>query len=268
MSTSQAEEIASGLVFRNTLENYAHLGLAGTQTGLATLEDIIGKVTTVLVKTGAVDSDPLQGQYTTLYYQEPLKQLKDSDFHPGKRLNIVEGLDNVLADSENIRGSGKLKELSDAEWKSLVTIGSMRMEPISFARGTARLNVQSERELSALAVRLQSLPTYYLVVVGQTIQQGKDLSTSGIAYADAVSALLVLVINCNKVALITNRNRSPVRVKALLQEHGSAVGNKSILLHLSQSQSALFCSSFGRLPCQQLDWAAGSRVDFIRNHVL
>jgi outer membrane protein OmpA-like peptidoglycan-associated protein len=51
-------------------------------------------------------------------------------------------------------------------------VGQLKVAPIAFARGTAGINVQSERDLDDLCRKLPSWPRYYLLVVGHARAEG------------------------------------------------------------------------------------------------
>ena len=95
LDRAQAEKLVAGIQWKNTLENYGHFGLAGASeaAGVQHLEDMVANITTVLVKTGALKSDPLAGKASTLFYDSVLKDLKAGGFHPSKRLAVIEGLE-------------------------------------------------------------------------------------------------------------------------------------------------------------------------------
>ena len=189
-----AEKIVSGIQWKNTLENYAHFGLLSNQesAGVQHLEDMVTNITDVLVKTGAIAADPLQGKANTLYYDKILRSLRAENFHPGKNLNIIPGMGDDR-DLAQIRTEKALPKLSDAQWNSLVAVGTMNVEPIAFARGTARLNVNSQRELDELAGHLGSWPSYYLVVVGHARAEGDADANTALAQKRAEAAAEYLV---------------------------------------------------------------------------
>ena len=94
LSQSQAQDIVSGIWWKNTLENYLHFGItaANSSNQVVYLEDAIGNIMTVLLKTGALTRDPLAGKYNQLFYPGVLRELQAENFHPGKKLNLVSGL--------------------------------------------------------------------------------------------------------------------------------------------------------------------------------
>ena len=126
----------------------------------------------VLLRTGALDRDPLEGQASTLFYTKVLGDLKASRFHPGREVNILSDVGLDVGTLEQVRGARELPPLSEEEWTGLVTVAEMRVPPLSFARGTARLNLQSSRNLSKLTQQLNAFPDYYLTVLGHTRAEG------------------------------------------------------------------------------------------------
>jgi len=171
LKPDQAQAIVDGIRWRNTLENYAHFGLVAETPGVLHLEDSIANISGVLVRTGGLPSDPLEGRASELFFRDLLEKMHGADFHPGQGLGIVDdGLGT--ADLEAAQSIGELPALNDAQWDQLTPVGSLQVKPIAFGRGNARLNVQSQRDLDGLARRLRSLPQYYLSVVGHARAEG------------------------------------------------------------------------------------------------
>lgn len=191
IETSDAQQLAKGIAWKNTLENYAHFGLEDSAQSLENIEDILLKITNVLVKTGALSADPLDGRQSLVYFDRLLREMKDEHFHPGRELNIITDMD-LGKNTEHVRAEATLRALTPEEWNSLSMVGELRVEPITFGRGTARINVQSEHELSALASLLNSWPQYYLTVVGRVRPGGDEEAALTLARerADAVVTML------------------------------------------------------------------------------
>jgi ABC-type nitrate/sulfonate/bicarbonate transport system substrate-binding protein len=191
----QAQQLVKGIRWKSTLENYAHFGLltAGESKGSQHLEDMIANITGVLLKTGALPRDPLGGKTHTLFYDGTLRELKAAGFHPAKRLAVIDGVGPGISELGAIRTEGTLARLSDQQWDSLVPVGELKVKPIAFGRGTARINVQSERELARLAGLLKSLPAYYLLVVGHARAEGDPEANRKLAGSRADAALKYLV---------------------------------------------------------------------------
>ena len=188
----QAEAIVAGIRWRNTLENYAHFGLVPETPGILHLEDSIANISGVLVRTGKLKVDPYGGRTNELFYSQLLDQLRVNDFHPGKGLGIAEGgpgTDQLDA----ARGAEALPALTELQWNQLTQAGSMSVKPITFGRGNAKLNIQSQRDLDDLARRMRSLPQYYLRVVGHARAEGDPAANLVLAEQRATSAVDHLV---------------------------------------------------------------------------
>lgn len=194
LDETQARQVVQGIQWKNTLENYAHFGLAqgAAAGGLPHLEDIIGNIIDVLVKTKALPGDPLNGQHNTLFYNQILADMKAANFHPGKTLNLIPGMGNV-GGLEQVRADQTLTALTPAQWASLRPVGQLRVEPISFRRASAQISEQSERDLRELVRRLQSFPQFYLRVIGQARAEGDPDANRQLAQARAEAAAQYLI---------------------------------------------------------------------------
>jgi outer membrane protein OmpA-like peptidoglycan-associated protein/ABC-type nitrate/sulfonate/bicarbonate transport system substrate-binding protein len=190
LSKEQASKLVEGIRWKNTLENYTHFGLAPQSSAVPGqhLEDIIGNISDVLVQTKALNEDPVGGDISKLYYDQILRSLNKSGFHPSRKLNLLENVDTGLPDLESALKVQTLPALSERQWDELAAIGEMKIKPISFGRGGARINVQSQRELKTLATRLASFPTYYLKVVGHTRAEGDADANLALARQRAAAA--------------------------------------------------------------------------------
>ncbi len=194
LDETQARQVVKGIQWKNTLENYAHFGLAqdAAANDQQHLEDIIGNIIDVLVKTQALPSDPLNGQHTTLFYSQILAEMKAANFHPGKGLNLIPGVGNI-GDQEQVHTDRALGPLTPQQWSSLRPVGELRVEPITFQRASAKLSDQSERDLQALSKRLQSFPEFYLRVIGQARAEGDPEANRQLAQARADAAAQYLI---------------------------------------------------------------------------
>jgi outer membrane protein OmpA-like peptidoglycan-associated protein len=194
LDQATAEKMADKIEWKNTRDNYIHFGLEqDSAQNVMSMEEMIGNIRDVLVKTGALTSDPIAGQEHTLYHDRILADLKASDFHPGKKMDVIQGLGPDATDLDAVHQTPKLGNLDDKAWASLVPVGSLKVEPIMFARGTARLNIQSERDLDKLARSLQSFPGYYLKVIGHTRPEGDPAANMKLAAERAGAAMDRLV---------------------------------------------------------------------------
>ncbi|MCL4178759.1 MAG: OmpA family protein [Verrucomicrobia bacterium] len=193
LDATQARRIVEGIQWKNTLENYAHFGLASgaDRGGLPTLEDMIGNIMDVLLKTKAIPSDPLDGRHTTLFYDRILSEMRATRFHPGQGLSLP-GL-AASAVPETVRQELELPELTPDEWRSLRPVGELRVASISFGRASANLSLDSERELQDLARRLGTFPRFYLRLIGHARAEGDPEANRLLAQSRAEAAANYLI---------------------------------------------------------------------------
>jgi ABC-type nitrate/sulfonate/bicarbonate transport system substrate-binding protein len=184
LTETQAARLADGIWWKNTQENYAHFGLidGGSAAELPRLDAMVRSIGDVLVRTGAMDGDPTGGRPGEVLYDRVLRRLRERRFHPG-----------VSGDPEAIRAAGLLRELDDDEWERLVPVGTLAVERIVFARGTARLTSQSKHALRALDATLESFPQYYLVIRGHARREGDLEANRRLAAERAATARSFLV---------------------------------------------------------------------------
>lgn len=159
LTLAQAERLVRGVWWKNTQENFAHFGLNADKP-LQHVEDMILNITKVLVSTGAIKGDPTAGQPNLLYYDKALVAIKDSGFHPG-------------FNPESIRkDSDDLPVLTENQWQSLITVGTLDVPQIVFARGTSIVTDQSKITLDELIQKLKSWRSYYVIIRGDSSNLG------------------------------------------------------------------------------------------------
>ncbi len=174
LNSAQAQQVVSGIQWKNTLENYSHFGIhpKSEANALPHLEDMIMNIVDVLVKTKAIDSDPLSGNYHTLFYQKTLADLQSQGFHPGRSLNVLSGLDEGIETLESVRTTSEAGAISDSQWNSLRPVGELRIKPLVFVRGSSNVSLTSKRDLTEVAKKLKTFPEFYVRLIGQTRSEG------------------------------------------------------------------------------------------------
>ena len=194
LSDAEAKSLVDGIQWKNTLENYAHFGLVrgAAAGGLPSLEDMIANVTDVLIKTGAVGSDPLGGRHSSLYFDQVLTGMKADNFHPANRMNLIDGLGQGTGDLQGVRTNAHLGSLSDSQWQTLQSVGDLDVPSIGFRRGSAAISLSSEHELKRLKRMLDSFPTFYLRVIGQARAVGDPEANRRLARSRAESVVTFL----------------------------------------------------------------------------
>jgi len=158
LKEEQANNLMAGIWWKNTQENYAHFGLTSGHK-LQHIEEICVNITDVLIKSNAIAKDPTGGSTNQLYYDGVVRELYDTQWHPG-------------IGPEGIRSETSLAVLTEREWKALVPVGTLQIPRLVFARGTARLRDRSLAILDKLAESLETWPQYYLTVIGSTTSKG------------------------------------------------------------------------------------------------
>jgi outer membrane protein OmpA-like peptidoglycan-associated protein len=189
LNQDQAQRIVDGIQWTNTMENFAHFGLA---SGGQHLEDIIINITNVLVATGALpEQNPVRGTESNLYYDQMLASLQADGFHPARKLNVLGNMAG-MAGLDAVRSDDDLPALTDDEWNELVGVGNIKVNKITFGRGSSNINVGGQRELRDLTDRLSSFPQYYLLVVGNATAKGDPAANLALAQqrSDAVKEYL------------------------------------------------------------------------------
>ncbi|MBI3469090.1 MAG: OmpA family protein [Planctomycetes bacterium] len=181
LTEQQAAQLVKGIWWKNTLENFAHFGiLSGSESqGLEHVEDMVRKITAVLIKTGAVHGDPTDGSPNQLYYKSIFAQLQRENFHPSQTL---------AGKGESIRKEADLPALSDEEWNQLLPVGTLQVDPISFATGSAELLEPGRAALSNLVSSLKTWPQYYLSVHGRARPEGDPEANRQLAMRRAEAA--------------------------------------------------------------------------------
>lgn len=200
LSRNEASQLVKGIEWRNTVENYAHFGVISGSEAKDTekLDTMIGKIMQVLVKTKSLASDPLSGNYGNLYFEGILRSLNHDQFHPGVlSKGGAAGLEGILVDTstvaeEKVREEVALNPLSESNWNSLAPVAAMRIDPIQFGRGNARILPGSKRALADIASKLKSFPQYYLRVVGHTRKEGDPAANKLLATQRADAAAKAL----------------------------------------------------------------------------
>ncbi len=158
LTGKQAANLEKGIWWKNIQENYAHLGLLPDRP-LQHIEDIIGNITDVLEETGAVPRDhATHGKAHLLYSKKILSRLHARKFYPGP-----EDQDVRQPEEE------QLEPLTREQADRLVG-GTVKVEPLVFARGMDRLTAQSELVLDDLVQKLTTWPQYYVVVRGNALR--------------------------------------------------------------------------------------------------
>ncbi len=174
LEPAQAEKLIQGIQWKNTQENFAHFGLR--QGAIVHVENILDRIAKVLISTGAIEREPVNGKWNQLFFDRPIKQLMNRNFYPGVQ-------------TETIREATALKDLSEQQWASLMTVGTLNVPELVFSRGSANLSERSRSILDELATKLQTWPQYYLQIRGNASNLGDVNANELLASKRAKGAL-------------------------------------------------------------------------------
>ena len=177
LSPEQAAKMVEGIQWKNTQENFAHFGLR--PGAIIHIENILDRISRVLVSTGALEREPVDGKWNRLYFDRPMKQIMSRDFYPGVK-------------SEAIREELVLKELTDKQWGELASVGTLSVPELVFSRGSSTLTDRSQLILKELSERLQAWPRYYLMIRGNASNVGNVEANKELAAKRALVALQYL----------------------------------------------------------------------------
>ena len=206
ITKQQAENLTKGIWWKNTQENFAHFGLQSGES-IQLLEDMIRQITDVLVSTGAVADDPTNGQPTKLFYDDMIRQMQSSNFHPGLSSEVVR--DDRIA----------LPALSDGQWASLTPVGTLDVRKLVFGRGTDRLTDSSKVTLDRLVQTLNSLPQAYVLVTGNASRKGNLEANKKLAESRAQAAEAYLVgagVDSNRIRSVAGEPSGTTSVSFVL----------------------------------------------------
>ena len=132
--------------------------------GRRQLYDTIVNTTRILMASGDLKSNPLPGQ-------DPFRIINSTPFTQifkagmAGTLGMPFALPAVIAD---VSLSRKFKKLSPGRWARLSTIGSLRLVPITFRRGTSELYPLKQDSFTKLVESLQMYPHYRIRIIGHT----------------------------------------------------------------------------------------------------
>ena len=208
LSSERATKLVAGIRWKNTQENFAHFGIHQDQS-LQHVEDMISNITSVLIRTNGISTDPTNGKPNLLFYGQLLKNLKNSDFHPG------------LSDEAIASEAITLPRLDESEWSRLREVGELNVQSLVFARGTARLSGSSHATLDELVKTLNNWPQYYVKVIGDATRRGNLAANQKLAESRAQKAVDFLVqqgIDQNRVRAEAVEPTGKTRVYFLLGE--------------------------------------------------
>ncbi|MCA9172499.1 MAG: OmpA family protein, partial [Planctomycetales bacterium] len=159
LSSQQVQKLVMGIRWKSMAENLAHFGIRG-DSRLKHIEDTIGKITRVLLSTGAIAADPTGNAPQKLFTERVLVELQQDASYAG------------LTSEPLLVEKVELPVLSTSEWSRLREIGELQVPSLVFARGTDRLQASAQATLDELVRTLQDWPQTYVLVRGNASKRG------------------------------------------------------------------------------------------------
>lgn len=156
----QVEAMLSGVQFATLNDNGAEW-FGVTPSGLPEEEGLVAAINGavgVLVEAGDFARSPLPDQ-------DPYRLTNKQFIAP---LYLAVAADTPAKAIANEGLARKFTPLDDGAWQRLKEVGTLKIEPISFARGTAALDEESRAALNTIAEKLSHYPNYRLLIKGHT----------------------------------------------------------------------------------------------------
>lgn len=159
------DDALKGVAWANLVENATlWFGIAdpGQQPQFG-LIDAIESATRILVEHGDFKASPLPGDNPrSIIWSDLIEELYRSGLASGEKV------DPKSADSL----SREFSELSEAEWRALREIGTLRVRPIAFQSGTETLSADAKENIDRIAETIKNYPDFRIVVEGHTSTRG------------------------------------------------------------------------------------------------
>lgn len=168
------------------MDNYARFGIR-KNFRVNNIEDVIDGTSRRLILSREMAKDPTNGDPQLLYYGQILKELEAEGFHPGDT------------------SKSEAKQLTDAQWNSLVGVKKFETPAIGFSRGSHSLSKDGKAALDQLAENLASLNSIYVTIRGDASKVGDPEANKALSLKRAEVAADYLK---NNGGIPTNRIRA------------------------------------------------------------
>jgi outer membrane protein OmpA-like peptidoglycan-associated protein/DNA-binding transcriptional LysR family regulator len=159
---AQVDAMLGGVALADLADNGEHwFGLTPGGAGASeALIDTINGTADILIKAGDFSANPLPGQ-------DPYR-LINSQFIAALYVAPATGAATATATSPSF------EPLDSAAWSQLQEVGALKIEPVSFSRGTATIDEEGAAAVASVARTLAHYPKYRLQIKGHTGVGGED----------------------------------------------------------------------------------------------
>jgi outer membrane protein OmpA-like peptidoglycan-associated protein len=184
MSREDARQVANGIWWKNTLDNYAHFHLLSARDahGLQPVVDMVKNITRLLDQTRQ-PGEPTPGvaRPDKLARADVLRKLYEQ--RPG-----------FMIGKETVSAEETLEPLTDEGWNALHEIGSVKLPIIEFSSTKKfELTDDGKEKLAEVPEKLTRWPRAYLLIEGQTLAGGDPESNKDLREKRANAVLRYLV---------------------------------------------------------------------------
>jgi outer membrane protein OmpA-like peptidoglycan-associated protein/ABC-type nitrate/sulfonate/bicarbonate transport system substrate-binding protein len=181
------DDALKGVAWANLVENATlWFGVAdpGQQPQFGLIE-AIESTTRILIEHGDFKASPLPGDNPrSIIWSDLIEELYRSGLASGEKIDPKSG-DSL---------SREFPELTDAEWKALREIGTLRVRPIAFQSGTETLSADAKENIDRIADTIKNYPDFRIVVEGHTSTRGDTVVNLELSQerAEAVARYLMV----------------------------------------------------------------------------
>jgi outer membrane protein OmpA-like peptidoglycan-associated protein/ABC-type nitrate/sulfonate/bicarbonate transport system substrate-binding protein len=157
----------------------------GKEGVIATIESTIS----ILIAAGDFTANPLPSK-------DPYR-LINSEFVRKLSEKGVAGFTVPGARQETTSATGldtKFALLTDSQWVNLREVGTLRVEPVPFQRGSDELALKGKEDLDAIAVKLKHYPAFRILVKGHTGFAGDPVANQELSQSRAESVARYLAV--------------------------------------------------------------------------
>lgn len=179
LAAPQVDSMLRGVSWVGLNENGA-LWYGVAPSGTAPQQGLVDSITAtsqILVDNGDFPADPLPGG-------DPYR-ITNRQFVAD--LYLRQGGGSVATDGDSL--ARPFEPLSDAQWERLKEVGTLKVKPIQFRRGTSDLTLEGKQELDQMAAMLRHYPRFRVLVKGHSGVRGDPAANRALSQerADAVS---------------------------------------------------------------------------------
>lgn len=184
LTRAQADKIVSGIMWANTMENYAIFGLLSREQsqGLPHVRLMIDQIGKFLVKTGKLTKSPVEGKEEILFTSDVLSRMQRAGYRPASGV------------AEQIRGRKVLPKLAPEEWGRLVYVADLDAVEITFRPASSTLTGTANRLIQEIVEQLDQWPNFYVEVTGRAMAGGDEQANRALAVARAQAVTQALVV--------------------------------------------------------------------------